>query len=132
MDWNDILATLCSIVVVPAVPVAVAALVRFCRAKTTEALTGIESEQVRRALEEATTAVCTAVTYTSQVYVDSLKQQGKFDKAAQQEALQTALAKAKAMLASDTKQLLEDLYGSLEDWLTTKIEQAVRDNKGTA
>lgn len=89
----------------------------------------MESELLRQALNEATDAVYAAVTYTSQVYVDSLKQSGSFDKAAQEQALKTALQKAEAMLAEDTKKLLESLYGNLQDWLTVKIEQAVRDQK---
>lgn len=129
MDWNELLMTLIKIVILPAVPIVVTALVKFCKAKTDEALTEVESELLRQALNEATDAVYTAVTYTSQVYVDSLKQSGSFDKAAQEQALKTALEKAESMLAEDTKKLLESLYGNLQDWLTVKIEQAVRDQK---
>ena len=129
MDWNELLMTLIKVVILPAVPIVVAAIVKFCKAKTDEALTDVESELLRQALNEATDAVYAAVTYTSQVYVDSLKQSGNFDKAAQEQALKTALQKAEAMLAEDTKKLLESLYGNLQDWLTVKIEQAVRDQK---
>lgn len=129
MDWNELLMTLIKVVILPAVPIVVAAFVKFCKAKTDEALTDVESELLRQALNEATDAVYAAVTYTSQVYVDSLKQSGNFDKAAQEQALKTALQKAEAMLAEDTKKLLESLYGNLQDWLTVKIEQAVRDQK---
>lgn len=129
MDWNELLMTLIKVVIIPAIPVATTAIVKFCKAKTDEALAEVQGEVLRQALDEATDAVYTAVIYTSQVYVDSLKMSGTFDEAAQKQALQTALTKAEAMLAEDTKKLLESLYGNLEDWLTVKIEQTVRDQK---
>lgn len=129
MDWNELLMTLIKVVILPAVPIVVGAVVKLCKAKTDEALTDVENETLRQALNEATDAVYAAVTYTSQVYVDTLKQNGNFSKEAQAQALKTALEKAEAMLAEDTKKLLESLYGNLEDWLTVKIEQAVREQK---
>lgn len=129
MDWKELLMTLIEVVIIPAIPVTVAAIVKFCKAKTDEALSEVESEKLRQALSEATDAVYTAVTYTSQVYVDTLKKSGTFDADAQEKALQTALLEAKAMLADETKTLLESLYGNLDDWLTLKIEQTVRDAK---
>lgn len=129
MDWNELLMTLIKVVILPAVPIIVATVVKFSKAKIDEAIAEVESEMLLQALNEATDAVYTAVTYTSQVYVDNLKQHGAFTKEAQEQALTTALEKAEAMLAEDTKQLLESMYGNLHDWLTVKIEQAVRDQK---
>ena len=129
MDWNELLMTLMKVVVIPAIPVIVAFVVKFCKAKTDEAITNVNNEVLRQALSEAADAVYTAVTYTSQTYVDSLKEQGKFDKEAQLAALNTALEKAQSLLAAETKELLEYLYGDLQNWLTTKIEQTVKEQK---
>lgn len=129
MDWNEILTTLMQLVILPAIPIVVAAAVKFFKAKTDAAISEVNSETLRQALSEAVDAVSTAVTYTSQVYVDALKAQGTFDTEAQKTALQTALNKATELLAEDTKELLQSLYGDLTEWLTVKIEQAVRDQK---
>lgn len=129
MDWNELLMTLMKVVVIPAIPIIVTFLVKFCKAKTDEAITNVNNEVLRQALGEAADAVYAAVTYTSQTYVDSLKEQGEFDKDAQLIALNTALTKAQSLLAAETKELLESLYGDLQDWLTTKIEQTVKEQK---
>lgn len=129
MDWNELLTILMQVVIIPAIPIIVTFLVKFCKAKTDEAISTVNNETLRQALSEATDAVYTAVTYTSQTYVDSLKEQGTFDKEAQIIALNTALKKAQSLLAAETKELLEFLYGDLDNWLTTKIEQTVKEQK---
>lgn len=129
MDWNELLTILMQVVIIPAIPIIVTFLVKFCKAKTDEAISTVNNETLRQALSEATDAVYTAVTYTSQTYVDSLKEQGTFDKEAQIIALNTALKKAQSLLAAETKELLESLYGDLDNWLTTKIEQTVKEQK---
>lgn len=129
MDWNELLTILMQVVIIPAIPIIVTFLVKFCKAKTDGAISTVNNETLRQALSEATDAVYTAVTYTSQTYVDSLKEQGAFDKEAQIIALNTALKKAQSLLAAETKELLESLYGDLDNWLTTKIEQTVKEQK---
>lgn len=129
MDWNELLTILMQVVIIPAIPIIVTFLVKFCKAKTDEAISTVNNETLRQALSEATDAVYTAVTYTTQTYVDSLKEQGTFDKEAQIIALNTALKKAQSLLAAETKELLESLYGDLDNWLTTKIEQTVKEQK---
>lgn len=129
MDWNELLTILMQVVIIPAIPIIVTFLVKFCKAKTDEAISTVNNETLRQAISEATDAVYTAVTYTSQTYVDSLKEQGAFDKEAQIIALNTALKKAQSLLAAETKELLESLYGDLDNWLTTKIEQTVKEQK---
>lgn len=129
MDWKELLTILMQVVIIPAIPIIVTFLVKFCKAKTDEAISTVNNETLRQALAEATDAVYTAVTYTSQTYVDSLKEQGAFDKEAQIIALNTALKKAQSLLAAETKELLESLYGDLDNWLTTKIEQTVKEQK---
>ncbi len=99
------------------------------KAEGTAAITTVNNEILRQALSEATDAVYAAVTYTSQTYVDTLKKEGTFDKEAQMVALNTALTKAQSLLAFETKELLESLYGDLQDWLVTKIEKTVKETK---
>lgn len=129
MEWKDILETIVMVVIIPSIPVLVREIVRYFRAETDSALSEVSNETLRQVLGEATDAIYTAVVYTSQVYVDAMKDKQAFDKEAQQQALGMAIDKAKAMLTVEAKDLLTSLYGNLDEWLTVRIEQTVRDQK---
>jgi len=126
---KEILTTLVQVVVIPAIPVLVAYLVKYLKAKAEQTTTKIDNELIRTYLQEATDAVLQAVTYTAQTYVDTLKKQGKFDKEAQKIAFNTAKDIALKLLTTEAKQTIEDLYGDLMLWLETKIEQTVKEQK---
>lgn len=126
---KELLITLIQVVIIPAIPVLVTYLVKFLKAKAEQTTTKIDNEMVRTYLQEATDAVLQAVTYTTQTYVESLKKQGKFDKAAQTQAFNTAKSVALKLLTEEAKQMITDLYGDLTVWLDTKIEQTVNEQK---
>lgn len=126
---KELLITLIQVVIIPAIPVLVTYLVKFLKAKEEQTTTKIDNEMVRTYLQEATDAVLQAVTYTTQTYVESLKKQGKFDKAAQAQAFNTAKDVALKLLTEEAKQMITDLYGDLTVWLDTKIEQTVNEQK---
>ena len=120
---KELLITLIQVVIIPAIPVLVTYLVKFLKAKAEQTTTKIDNEMVR------TDAVLQAVTYATQTYVESLKKQGKFDKAAQTQAFNTAKSVALKLLTEEAKQMITDLYGDLTVWLDTKIEQTVNEQK---
>jgi len=126
---NELLMTIIQAVIIPAIPIVVAYLVKLLKAKTEQATTKISNDQVRQYLQEAIDSVLQAVTYVSQTYVDSLKKQGKFDAEAQKIAFNTAKDIALQLLTEDAKNLITDLYGDLTVWLDTKIEQTVKEQK---
>ncbi len=75
---NEFLATLLQAVLVAAVPVCAAFI-----GKSLKALAGYLSEKsqndlAKKYLAEAANAIATAVTFISQVYVDTLKKSGEF------------------------------------------------------
>ncbi|MFA7584446.1 MAG: hypothetical protein WCZ46_13025 [Proteiniphilum sp.] len=126
---NELLMTIIQAVIIPAIPIVVAYLVKLLKAKTEQTATKISNELVRQYLQEAIDSVLQAVTYVSQTYVDSLKKQGKFDAEAQKIAFNTAKDIALQLLTEDAKNLITDLYGDLTVWLDTKIEQTVKEQK---
>lgn len=83
----------------------------------------------QRYIEEITTAISDAVAATSQTYVDTLKQLGKFDVEAQKEAAQKALTACIASISPAAQEFIESAYGDLKEYLTTKIEAEVRKQK---
>ena len=68
---------------------------------------------------------------TMQVYVESLKKQGKFDEAAQEEAKNKAVETAKALISEESKNAIILLYNDFDVYLDANIEALVNANKST-
>ena len=126
---NAFIIELLQAIATAAIPVCAAYLVQYLRRKSEQIIAQTDNMTIKAFLVEATDAVSTAVTYTSQTFVDALKKEGKFDKDKQQEALKKSLDKAISLLSEPAKNALTDIYGNLEAYLTSKIEAEVRSQK---
>ena len=95
-----------------------------------KALNNLASTNANNKLvKEIASAAADAVAMVSQTYVDALKAAGTFDKTAQKEALSRALAACMASLSASAQQYIEETYGDVTAYLTTKIEAEVRAQK---
>lgn len=112
-----------------AIPLATAYLVTFLKRKSAQVAAQTENERAQHYLGEITKAVTTAVTATSQTYVDALKAENAFTKEAQLEALNKAKDTALAVLSPAAVQFIADVYGDLNAYLIAKIEETVRVQK---
>ena len=126
---KEFLTELLQAVATAAIPVCAAYLVQFLRRKSKQIGAQTDNLTTKELLAEVTEAVTTAVTYTSQTYVDALKKGGVFDKKAQLEALQKSKDKTLALLSESAKRVLAEIYGDLNAYLETKIEAEVRAQK---
>lgn len=119
---KEILLNLLYIVLTVGVPFLTACLARYLRAKwqKTDAETSAAAEQT--ALDEIACAVSVAVAMVSQTFVDELKRSGAFDPEAKKEALQKALQATLNALSIETRNFIQTAYGSLESYLTNRIE----------
>ena len=126
---NAFIIELLHTIATAAIPVCAAYLVQYLHRKPEQIIAQTDNMTIKAFLTEATDAVSTAVTYTSQTFVDTLKKEGKFDKDKQQEALEKSLDKAISLLSEPAKKALEDIYGDLRAYLTSKIEAEVRSQK---
>lgn len=126
---NAFIIELLHTIATAAIPVCAAYLVQYLHRKSEQIIAQTDNMTIKAFLTEATDAVSTAVTYTSQTFVDALKKEGKFDKDKQQEALKKSLDKAISLLSESAKNALTDIYGNLEAYLTSKIEAEVRSQK---
>lgn len=126
---NAFIIELLQAIATAAIPVCAAYLVQYLRRKSEQIIAQTDNMTIKAFLVEATDAVSTAVTYTSQTFVDALKKEGQFDKDRQQEALKKSLDKAISLLSESAKNALTDIYGDLEAYLTSKIEAEVRSQK---
>ena len=116
-------------VLTAAVPVLTAYVVVFIRKVGDNAAANTESVKAKTYITEVTEAVAAAVAATNQTYVDSLKNAGKFDLAAQAEAAQKALEACLASISPAARSFIEAAYGDIREYLTTRIEAEVRKQK---
>ncbi len=126
---NEFIAALLQAVLIAAVPVCAAIIGNGIKALADYLGQKSESDEAKRFLVAVADAVSTAVTYTSQTYVDALKKSGEFTKENQEWALKVAIAKAKTLLTEEAIKCLEGAYGSLERYLEGRIEAEVRNQK---
>lgn len=89
----------------------------------------IDNELAAKYIDMASEAVSQAVAFTSQTFADSLKQEGAFTKEKQIEAFNIAKNKAMEIMSDAALEAINDIYGDLDVWLETKIEQACREVK---
>lgn len=129
---KEFVFTLLQAVLSVAIPVATAYLVSFLKKKSAQAQAQIENDTAKHYLDEITNAVTTAVSATSQTYVDALKKDNAFTKEAQLEALNKAKDTALSILSPAAAQFVSEVYGDLNSFLVAKIEEAVRVQKTSA
>lgn len=126
---KDLLLALLQAVLIATTPLLTIALCRFLKKKAAELGAKMKNAEGAAFLREVTDAVCTAVTYTNQTYVDTLKTKGEFSLDNQKEALTKAMDKARELLSTDAKIYISQTYGNIDQFLTTKIEAEVKDQK---
>ena len=85
-----------------------------------------KNETLAKAIETIGGIVSIAVSTTNQQFLDQLKADKKFDKAAQKEAFNKTLEMTKQLLTEESIKIIEELFGDVETYLTGIIEDLVR------
>lgn len=118
MNWQTILIEIAG-TILSAVAVWVLAKVRtFINTKITD-------EKLRDLAEAATSIVSSVVKATYQTYVENIKGTEAWTKETQREALQRALAAAKAQMSEEIETYIKEHYGDVDEWLTGQIEAEI-------
>lgn len=128
MEFSEMLNYVLYVVLTVILPVVAKYAVDLIKTKIKESniiADATKNEDLSKIIEGALSDVMDAVLYINQVYVDSLKSSGKFDKEAQQEAFNRAYKEALNMISGEAKKVIEQLYGSFDKWLKLKIESSV-------
>jgi len=123
---NETLLTMLQSIIILAVVLLTAYVVRYISTKTKQAQNAVANDTAKRYIKEASDAVCDAVLATSQIYVDNLKKKDKFDKQTQREALQKAVDMARSQLTKEAEDFIQSAYGDVTLYLTTKIEAEIK------
>lgn len=126
---NEAVFNLLMAVVTAAVTALSAYVAAFVKKKGEQAAAQTDSIKRQDAIEEIADAISTAVSATSQTYVDALKAAGSFDAEAQKQALMMSLNTCIKALSPAAKTFIETAYGDLTEYLTGRIEAEVRAQK---
>ena len=124
-QFKEIIEILMQVVFIPAITVIVTYAVTAFKEWATNKAIKSENEVVEQYLMEITDIISQAVLCTTQTYVEALKSQGKFDKEAQLVAFDKTKSAVMALLAKESKDFLAKMYGDVDLWIDTKIEQIV-------
>ena len=128
MKFSEVLNYCLYVVLTVLLPVVATYVVNLIKAKIRESniiADATKNEDLSKIVEGALSDVMDAVLYVNQVYTDSLKASGKFDKVAQEEAFNRAYVEAMNLISDETKKVITQLYGSFDKWLQLKIESSV-------
>lgn len=112
-------------IITAAVPVLTVYACKFLQALYEEHKGKIKNETIRTVLGNVTDMIASAVTTTTSTYVKSLKAEGLFDADAQKEAFNKTYEAVKQQLTAESKEIIEQVYGDIETYLTNKIEELV-------
>lgn len=136
--YLGLLSDIFEVCIIPLLGILTAYAVAFLKAKKEEILARIatnktqeEKELTSKYLNMVEKTVTDCVMATNQTYVDSLKQEGKFDAEAQKTAFNKTLDAVLAILTDDAKEYLTQIFGDLNVYLTNLIESQVKINKAS-
>lgn len=87
--------------------------------------TKIKDKKLATFLTKITTIVTDAVMSVFQSFVQTLKDNGKFDEAAQKEAKEKAMTIITGQLTDDMKTFITENYGNIQTWISEKIESVL-------
>lgn len=118
MDWNEILMTLITTVLIPAVIILGKAMYKAIEEN-------IKDKRVQKYLLIASDCVSDAVLDIAQTYIDRMTEDEWNDEAKEQ-AFNMAKSKAIQHLGITGRELLEEALGDFEGWINTKVEAEVK------
>lgn len=136
MDWMALVKDIFELCLIPLLGILVKYIVSYLNAKQSEMIDKSEAnadnkkeQLINKYLAMAMDTVKDCVIATNQTYVESLKQQGKFDVEAQKEAFNKTLTAVLGILTTEAKDYISSAVGDLEIYLGTLIEAQVNQNK---
>ena len=87
--------------------------------------TNVKNKKVRAYLVTISGIIESSVISVQQTFVSNLIKQGKFDKAAQQEAFELAYKNVLKNLTAEGTKILSEVYPDVEAWIKQQIEVMV-------
>ena len=129
MEWTTLLADIFQVCIIPLLGVLTAISVKWVNTKSTEIQTNVDDATLNKYMAMLTQTISDCVIATNQTYVESLKQQGKFDLEAQKNAFNLTKDAVLTILSEDAQLYLSTVVGDLNAYIAKKIEAEVNLNK---
>lgn len=129
MDFTELVQQIFTICVIPLLGILTKFLVDFIKVKSEEILDKVDNDLADKYIKMLTETITDCVIATNQTYVNSLKEQGKFDLEAQKVAFEMTCNSVLAILSDDAKEYLTNVFGDLEEYIRNKIEVSVNENR---
>lgn len=117
------------LVVIPSLGILTTVLVQLINKWKEQLKSKIDNELLQKYIDLLANTVSACVVTTNQTYVNSLKEQGKFDLEAQKIAFQKTYDAIMAILSEEAVNYLTVFYGDLTTTITVLIEQDVNYEK---
>ena len=125
MNWLEILEQVFQIVIIPLLGIGTLYVIGLIKTKKQAILEQVDSDIAAKYIGLLEQTIIDCVIATNQTYVNSLKEQGKFDAEAQKVAFEKTYTAVMAILTEDAKEYLGYVLGDLEVYVTNKIESTV-------
>ena len=122
---EKLLPILFMVVIIPSIGVLTVFLVNFIHEKKEEIKNHLDDELLKKYVDMLADTITACVVATNQTYVNSLKEQGKFDKEAQKEAFRRTYEAVMEILSEEAVRYLTVFYGDLSKAVTILIEERV-------
>lgn len=129
MDFIELVQQIFTICVIPLLGILTKFLVDFIKIKSEEILGKVDNDLADKYIKMLTETITDCVIATNQTYVNSLKEQGKFDLEAQKVAFEMTCNSVLAILSDDAKEYLTNIFGDLAVYIKNKIEVSVNENR---
>lgn len=129
MITNELISTIFQVVILPLLTVLTGFAVKWVNAKAKELKATTDNVYTHKYIEMLQDTIVKTVIAVNQTYVDALKQQGSFDKAAQEEAFKRVYETVLLSLNEEAYEYLNSIFGDLQTYITAQIEAAVKEHK---
>lgn len=129
MNYTELITTIFQVCIIPLLGVLTTFLVKWLQIKSSELQIKMDNDVADKYMDMLTNTITECVLATNQTYVETLKQQNKFDLEAQKIAFDKTSEAVMAILTEDAKKYLESAVGDLELFIRQKIEAEVNLNK---
>jgi hypothetical protein len=122
---EDVLQQVLAAVIIAVLPILTGVITTTGRNFLNHYIANVQDQQVQTRLSQAVGVIADAVNVTSQTVVETAKKSGKWDAEAQEQALAQTRNLAGTLLNNEVKELIGDVYGDVDAWISAQIESAV-------
>ena len=129
MDFQTLIPVIFQVCLIPLLAILTKYLVAWIQVKTKELTDTKDNEMFTKYMTLLSDTVINCVVTTNQTYVNTLKEQGKFDAEAQKEAFNKTYEAVMRILTDDAKKYLGEVLGDLDLYINTMIESQVNFQK---